>query len=404
MADTAEPRAADLGAAVALAGRGVSATTTLIRDLHKAIARRAFTSAGPQAKPAQLVHDAISTSVYATVAAASRAAATATGIAVATRAATDPSYRPLAERPRSNVAIGALNGAWGDWLDRTNSPLALKMTAHYDAQRTPPTSDVAVWLHGLCETEVAWRLKATEHYQDPNSTHGIRLYDECGLTPVYLRYNTGLHISANGRTLDQLLTELTDNWPTTITRLTLIGHSMGGLVIRSAAVQGCDNDSPWVPLTKRVVYLGSPHLGAPLEVGAARAARALRKLPETKPLGDALAGRSVGIKDLRYGDVLDADWSQLADLDAPRPAPTNCAPLLDDAEHYFIGATLAARHDTPVAKILGDALVPYASASGTNTSRSLGLDVDRGRHLGGLHHFDLLNHPRVYAVLREWLA
>lgn len=395
---------ADLRAAAALAGRGVAATTTMIRDLHLSLARRAFTAGGPAAKPAQLLHDAISTTVYTTVSTAARFAGTATGVAAAARAATDPSYRPLAERPKGNVALGALNGAWGDWLDRTRSPLALRMTKRYDDRATAPTGDVAVWLHGLCETDAAWRLKAHEHYHDPRSTHGSRLYAECGLTPVYVRYNTGLHISANGRTLDDVLTGLVEEWPVPITRLTLIGHSMGGLVIRAAAARGCEHDARWVDLVKRVVYLGSPHLGAPLEVGAAIATRALRKLPETKPLGDALASRSVGIKDLRYGDVLDADWSELADLDAHRSEPANCAPLLDGAEHYFIGATIGARHDTPVARIVGDALVPFASASGTGPNRTLGLDVDRGRHLAGLHHFDLLNHPRVYAVLREWLA
>jgi len=397
---------ADLRAAAALAGRGVAATTTLIRDLHRAIARRAFDTTGPQARPARVVHDAISTSVYAAVSAGARATAAATGVALATRAAKDKDkeYQPLTERSKGNVVIGALNGAWGDWLDRTGNPLAIPMTARYDEQRTPPTDDVAVWLHGLCETDASWRLGAQDHYQDQHSTHGQRLYDECGLTPVYVRYNTGLHISANGRKLDDLLADLVESWPTPIKRLTLIGHSMGGLVIRAAAAHGCDRDAAWVPLTKRVVYLGSPHLGAPLEVGASRATRLLRRLPETKPLGDALASRSVGIKDLRYGDILEADWSAVEDLDAVRAEPTNCAPLLDGAEHFYIGATLAARHDTPVARIVGDALVPFASAAGANKSRTLGLDVDRGRHLGGLHHFDLLNHPRVYAVLRDWLA
>ncbi|MDQ1747691.1 MAG: hypothetical protein QOD07_1954 [Frankiaceae bacterium] len=403
-ATVAETTTDDLRAAVALAGRGVSATTTMIRDLHKAIARRAFTASGPPARPAHAIHDAISTTVYAAVGASARVAAIATGAAVAAKHATDPSYRPLVERPRGNVAIGALNGAWGDWLDRTGSPLALRMTAHHDPHTTTPTGDVTVWLHGLCETDAAWRLKAGEHYGDRSSTHGSRLYAEYGLTPVYVRYNTGLHISANGRSLDALLTELTETWPVPVTRLTLVGHSMGGLVIRSAAAQGCANDSPWIPLATRIVYLGAPHLGAPLEVGAAHATRLLRKLPETKAVGDALASRSVGIKDLRYGDVLDDDWSGVSDLDAPRPAPAACAPLLDGAEHFFVGATLGQRHDTRVARILGDALVPFASASGTDGSRALGLDVDRGRHLGGLHHFDLLNHPRVYAVLREWLA
>jgi len=411
VADTSDAREA-----VALTGRGVAAATRVIRDFHLAVAGRAFAATGPAAKPVQVLHDGITRVVYGAVGSGSRVAATAAGVAVAARAATDASYRPLPDRPRGNVAIGALNGAWGDLLANTHSPLALSMTVRRDDRDVPltpqglaaaypdATGDVAVFLHGLCESDAAWRLGAARHYGDPRSTHGSRLQSETGLTPVHLRYNTGLHISDNGEHLDQLLADLVAAWPAEVTRLTLVGHSMGGLVIRSACHRGEASGQRWPALVQRIVYLGSPHLGAPLEVGAARAAHALRRLPETRALGDALATRSVGIKDLRYGDVLADDWALLDDLDAHRPEPDACAPLLASAEHFYIGATLSRRHDTVAARIIGDALVPWHSASGSGKVRSLGLAVDRGRHLGGLHHFDLLNHPRVYAVLRTWLA
>ena len=263
--------------------------------------------------------------------------------------------------------------------------------------------DVAVFVHGLCETDASWRLGAARHYGDPHSTHGSRLHAATGLTPVYVRYNTGLHISDNGEHLDELLTQLVSHWPVPVTRLTLIGHSMGGLVIRSATHRDCMAGRRWTPVVTRVVYLGSPHLGAPLEVGAAAAARALRRLPETEPLARALASRSVGIKDLRFGDVLADDWAPYDDLDAARAEPAQCAPLLESAEHFYIGATLTRRSDTVAARIIGDVLVPFHSASGTGRTRRLGLQVDHGQHLAGLHHFDLLNHPRVYDVLRDWL-
>ncbi len=363
-----------------------------------------------------MLHDGISRGVYATVGAAARAASAATGIAIAARAATDPSYRPLRDLPRGSVAIGALNGAWGDLLGRTGSPLALTMTVRRNDEDVPVTPagvarafpdagpDVAVFLHGLCETDLAWRLKARSHYGDPQSTHGSRLQAECGLTPVNLRYNTGLHISDNGEHLYQLLMDLVPSWPVPISRLTLVGHSMGGLVIRSACHIAHEQNAPWVPLAKRVVYLGSPHLGAPLEIGAATLTRALRRLPETRPVADALRSRSVGIKDLRFGDLLAEDWTVLEDLDAHRPEPTTSPRLLEGADHYYVGATLTRRHDTVAARVIGDALVPFHSASGNGKVRRLGLQVDRGRHLSGLHHFDLLNHPRVYEVIREWLA
>jgi hypothetical protein len=407
---------ADLREAVAIGGRGIAGATSTIRDVHVAIARRAFRLGGPPARPAHLLHDGISRTVYAAVAGGARIAATATGIAVAARAAAEPSYRPLSERPRGNAVVGALNGAWGDLLARTRSPLALPMTVRHHHADVPltagglraafpaATGDVAVFVHGLCETDASWRLGAARHYGDPQSTHGSRLAADTGLTPVYLRYNTGLHICDNGAHLDDLLAGLVGHWPTPVTRLTLIGHSMGGLVIRSAAHRDGTAAARWTPLVRRVVYLGSPHLGAPLEVGAAAAARALRRLPETEPLGRALASRSVGIKDLRFGDILAADWAPYDDLDGARPEPDRCAPLLDGAEHFYVGATITRRHDTVAAKVLGDALVPFHSAAGEGAVRRLGLQLERGRHLAGLHHFDLLNHPRVYALLRSWLG
>jgi hypothetical protein len=411
MADTA-----DVKEAIALGGRGVAAATGMIRDVHVAIARRAFRLSGPAARPAHALHDGISHVVYGAVSASARLGASATGVVVAARAATDPWYRPLADRPRGNAAVGALNGAWGDLLARSGSPLALSMTIRHgdaDVDVTRPalstaypdaSGDVAVFVHGLCETDASWRLKASAHYGDPRSTHGARLQADTGLTPVYLRYNSGLHISDNGEQLHRLLARLVEQWPVPVTRLTLVGHSMGGLVIRSACHHDADGERAWTPLVARIVYLGSPHLGAPLEVGAATVARALRRLPETRPVATALASRSVGIKDLRFGDVLADDWASYDDLDAHRAEPTTCPPLLATAEHYYVGATVTRRHDTVAARVIGDALVPFHSASGTGATRQLGLQVDKGRHLAGLHHFDLLNHPRVYAVLRDWLS
>jgi hypothetical protein len=399
-----------------LTGRGAAAAVGLVRDTHLAIARRAFTLAGAGAKPAHLAHDAISTGVYAAVGGGARVAATAAGAVAAVRARRSPAYRHVADRPRGNLVVGAVNGAWGDRLERWGSPLALDMAVRrFDrdieldagslaAAYDDATGNVVVFLHGLCETEAAWRLGAFGHWGAAGSTHGSRLRAAYGSTPVYLRFNTGRHVCDNGADLSHLLARLVDGWPVPVTRLTLVGHSMGGLVIRSACGAGGPERDSWLGLVQRVVYLGSPHLGAPLEVAASRATRALRRLPETRALGDALATRSVGIKDLRYGAIDRADWGEVVDFDLPCDEPAQCAPLLESAEHYYVGATLGRRSDTVAARVLGDALVPWHSASGDGPRRRLSLDVDKGRHLGGLHHFDLLNHPRVYAVLEEWLA
>ena len=401
-----------------LAGLGLSATTSLIRDTHVAIARRAFTLSGPVARPAHLAHDAISRSVYAAVGGGMRAAGAVAGQVAATRVASAPPHarRRVADRPRGNAVVGALNGAWGDHLVQWSSPLALSMSMRHDdrdlevehdaiALAYPDaTGDVAVFVHGLCETDASWRLGAHEHYDDPRSTHGERLRRTCDLTPVYVRYNTGRHVCDNGDELAAVISRLVDEWPVPVTRLTLFGHSMGGLVIRAACHRAQADELPWLPLVQRIVYLGSPHLGAPLEVAATALGDALRKLPETRPLATALASRSSGIKDLRYGDIRSEDWAEIADLDAWRAEPLECVPLIDSATHYYVGATIGRRNDTVAARVLGDALVPWASASGSGKRRRLALEVARGRHLGGLHHFDLLNHPRVYAVLHDWLT
>ena len=394
-----------------LAGRGLAATAALVRDTHLAIAERAFRLSGRAAAPAQATHDLISRGVYATVGGGLRVA----GAVVGTVAAARGGAAAIADRPRGNLVLGALNGAWGDRLTQWSSPLALGMTLRRDnrdlvinrdalAMAYPEaTSELVVFVHGLCETDAAWRLDAAEHYGDVRSTHGERLRRSCGLTPVYLRYNTGRHLCDNGDELAALLSRLVDEWPTPLTRLTLVGHSMGGLVIRAACHRASSDEGRWLPLVTRVVYLGSPHLGAPLERGATAAAVALRRLPETRPLGTALSSRSVGIKDLRYGDIRAEDWTDIVDLDAWRAEPSECAPLLETATHYYVGATIGRRNDTVAARIIGDAFVPWGSASGNGARRRLALDVDHGRHLGGLHHFDLLNHPRVYAVLEGWL-
>jgi hypothetical protein len=406
----------DLREAVVLGGRGLAATAALVRDTHVAIARRAFTLTGPAARPAHIAHDTISTGVYGLVVGGARMAAQVAGTLAATRAGRAPSYRRLTDRPRGNAVIGAINGAWGDRLREWKSPLAFAMTARRDggdvevdrdglALAYPDaTADVAVYVHGLCETDVSWRIGAADNYGDALSTHGSRLHAAAGLTPVFLRYNTGRHICDNGDDLARLLGNLVDAWPVPVERLTLVGHSMGGLVIRAACHRATEDAQRWVTHVRRVVYLGSPHLGAPLEVAVTAAGVALRRLPETRPLAGALASRSAGIKDLRYGDVRAADWADVDDFDAWRREPATCTPLLAGAEHFYVGATIGRRNDTIAARVIGDALVPWASASGTGRRRQLALDVDRGRHLGGLHHFDLLNHPRVYAVLLDWLG
>jgi pimeloyl-ACP methyl ester carboxylesterase len=187
-----------------------------------------------------------------------------------------------------------------------------------------------------------------------------------------------------------------------VDELALIGHSMGGLVARSACHYGERDGGVWTERVRHVFCLGSPHLGAPLEKAANVLGWTLAGVPETRPFAKVVNGRSVGIKDLRFGSCVEEDW---CDCDPDEFLRDRCqeVPFLPDAAYYFIGATLS---PAPVGRVLGDLLVrlPSASGRGRDGCRSIPFEIDNGRHLEGLTHFDLLNHPAVYDQIAEWIS
>ena len=259
------------------------------------------------------------------------------------------------------------------------------------------TSRLAVFAHGLCETDDAWKLGSARH-----TPYGARLRAELGYTPLYIRYNTGRHISENGRELAKLLHAVTDSWPVEVDEIALIGHSMGGLVARSACHYGSEHD--WTTKVRHVFTLGAPHRGAPLEQLTHAASAALARLPETRGLAKALNARSVGIKDLRYGYLVDEDWSG-HDPDAFLRRAGREIPFMRSANHYFVCATLSRDAEHPVGRIIGDLLVLRASAwAHGNRGERMRFPVDHYRHVGGASHFDLLNHPAIYAQIGRWLT
>jgi pimeloyl-ACP methyl ester carboxylesterase len=365
-----------------LAGTTVGGMAKFIQDAHLGIASRPFRVLGVLGAPVRVVHDRVSSGAYDLV-----ARALATGPRALVRL-TPGNGVPAANTLRGSLALGALNGAVGDRLASSGNPLALEMSFRPSGEEHVPTGRIAVFVHGLCETDEAWRLFSRRPY-------GSRLYEELGYTPLYLRYNTGLRISDNGRRLAALLEEVVSDWPVEVEEIALVGHSMGGLVARSA----CRYGRGWTDSVRHVFCLGSPHLGAPLEKGANALGYALTRLPETRPLAKVVNGRSVGIKDLRFGSCAEEDW---CDCDPDEFLRDRCTevPFLECATYYFVGATLSRRSGS----LVGDLLVRYPSASGHGRRRQLPFDVDKGMHLGGANHFQLLNHPAVYDQLVKWLA
>lgn len=389
--------------------------TARVREVHQGVAARVFSAVGPVGRPVQLWHDAVAGVSYASVALGLGLGARWVGRAAVARA----SGRDLDEARRGRVALGLLNGAHGDLVQRAAPGLDVGMTVRGDGRAVPvdrgtlaaafpaATGRMAVFLHGLTETEASWGYGAQRHHGRADVTFGSLLRDDLGLTPVYLRYNTGLHISDNGRSLDALLTVLVDAWPVPVQDVVLIGHSMGGLVARSALHQahgGTAEARGWTRLVRDTITLGSPHLGAPLERGVHRLTAQLARLPETQPLARLLTLRSVGIKDLRRGTLVEADWAG-RDLDASGPADHTHVPLHDGARHFVVLATLSRNPTGPLANLFGDLLVSPRSASGdSGDDERLAFPADHVHRLGGLNHFDLLDHPLVYAQIRRWLV
>lgn len=388
----------------------VGELTGVVHGVHTALAGRVFRLLGAPAKPVEAVHTAVANGVYGALRVGGTGLAKAAAFALATRPAPPPS-----STGPGGVVLGAVNGVLGGELDERGSPLSVRMGLWADGSPVTPTrsgltssypdatSRVVVFAHGLCENERAWHLNAVAHWGDPSSTHGARLRADLGCSPVYLRYNTGRHISDNGRQFSDLLQRLVDNWPVPVEELVLVGHSMGGLLIRSACHEAEQRGMTWPERVRHMIYLGSPHFGAPLARLVHVGSWGLAKLPETAPVAKLLNRRSPGIRDLRYGTIVEADWRDL-DPDALRGRPPSEIPLMPQASHYYIGATVTADKGHPVGRVVGDTLVQFPSASGRTRRRRLSFEVDNGKHIGGLHHMDLLNHPLVYEHLRTWLA
>jgi pimeloyl-ACP methyl ester carboxylesterase len=348
--------------------------------------------------------------VYAGLGLGTRALGLAAGAAVdrhaaRRRAAGQPLALPSATRPGAAL-IGAIAGLTGDALEEEGSPLAQPMAVRVGGEPVPaeraaladafPAASprVIVFLHGLMETEFSWGGR---------NGYGARLERELGCTPVYVRYNSGLRISLNGRCLSELMDELVAAWPVEVEQIALIGHSMGGLVARSACHRGSEDGAAWARLVKHSVSLGTPHMGAPLEQAVHMLSAGLAALPETRPVANFLRRRSGGIRDLRQGSLVDADWRG-KDPDTLRAAACAEVPLLEGATHCFVSATVTRSDRHPVGRLIGDTLVLKPSATGRSRTRRIPFEEEFGMHLGGAHHFALLNHPAVYEKLRAWLA
>ena len=385
-----------LGAAALAAEHLDSLVVSGVRDVHTSVAGRVHSVTDRLGGGLEhRLHDGVAGAVYGSIGLGLR------GTARAMRALDRHRGVPEIEAgPRGRFVLSAVNGLIGEKI-RTEVPeLTFDAGIRVDgrdidlteagvrAAFPDATRRIVVFVHGLCETEAYWRRRSRPLRADGSTTlpYGDRLAADHGWTPVYVRYNSGLAITESAAALSALLGRLAENWPTQVDRIALVGHSMGGLVIRAASVVADQSGRlSWTDRVSDVVFLGTPHLGSHVERLAARGSRTFGRLPETAPLARVLLERSQGVLDLHDG--LDAGTANLP-----------------HATYHLVAASLSRSPRHLVALGLGDLLVAPRSAFGTARGAEPLFPGANTVHLPGANHFDLLNHDDVYAALAGWLT
>lgn len=389
-------------AAALVAARGVEQVTDVVEDVHAGIVRPRWPRRG-DAGPRRT--RGITGFVYRSIRLVTR------GTFGVLRMLGGRSRRVALTDARREAAVrSVVNGLIGDHLAETGNALAIPMVLRRGGKVLPlrrdalaavvpeATRSIVVLVHGLCMNDLQWDLRGT-------GDHGQALARDLGYTPVYLHYNTGLHISRNGRELAGLLQALVDAWPVPVQRLAVVAHSMGGMVARSACHYAGRVGHGWPSRLRKLVFLATPHHGSPLERHGNAFETTLASIPYAAPFAKLGRMRSAGITDLRHGSLLDEDWNGRDRFE--RGGDTRAiVPLPAGVECYTIAATRGRRPDGFGARVWGDGFVPVHSALGEHPEpqRALPFPPEHRWIAYGTSHFALLHRPDVYARLREWLA
>ncbi|MEK8046732.1 lipase family alpha/beta hydrolase [Ideonella margarita] len=391
---TALSALSDLRGSVRLAVEGTQGVTGMVESVHQ----RVVSLAPPLGKVADTRTTGLTGFVYRSIRNTTHWVGTGldAALALAQRtlaalpdddtavAATDGAAPPQ----RRLAVLAALNGVLGDHLAATDNPLALTMGLHRRPADVPATPHVLVLVHGLCMNDLQWTHQGHDHGQ---------MLAAAGWSPVYARYNSGLHISANGLALAQHLERCLAAWPVPVASVALLGHSMGGLVLRSALQQAQAAGMAWPAQVRQLVCLGTPHHGAPLEQAGSWVHQALSLSPYLMPFTRLAGLRSAGITDLRYGNLLASDIRHAQrhvgrDQRTPVSLPAGVA-------SYAVAGSLAPAW-------LGDGLVTIDSALGRHrqSSRALGFPASRTFVAKGCGHMNLLDNEAVQRHLQKWLT
>jgi hypothetical protein len=378
---------ADLRGGARLVIDGVRGVTGIVEAMHSRIARVPPPLGTLADKPTTGITGLVYRSIQGTTGLVGKALDAALAGVESVLPPSTPDGAATASR---GAVVAALNGVMGDHLERTGNPLAIRMSLRprpADAAKGPR---VLLLVHGLCMTDHQWTRDGHDHGQALASL---------GYCPVYVRYNSGLHISANGAELAAQLEALLDGWPVAVESLAVIGHSMGGLVARSALHEAIHAGMHWPARLKQLVFLGTPHHGAPLERGGNWLHRGLGVSPYVAPFTRLSGLRSSGITDLRHGNLLDQDWAENRFAHRDTRA---LVPLPHGVACYAVAGTIG---EGATDEWLGDGLVPLASALGRHAkpTRDMHIPLSHQWIARGVNHLDLLGSEAVYRRLRRWL-
>jgi pimeloyl-ACP methyl ester carboxylesterase len=389
----------DLRAASKLLVDATRSVTTAVEQMHHTIA-----SGTPiVGRPFALVAGPLLRIVYGHI----RAVTGLVGAGIdLTLAQLEPLLGKSTPGPEREAVLAALNGVLGDYLHATESSLAIPMTFRHRGEvltidstsvrevLPDASGKLLILVHGSSANDLQWNRTGHDH--------GAALARDYGFTPLYLHYNSGLHISTNGGELAALLERLASAWPVPLEEISILGHSMGGLVARSACLAAEARDLSWRRKLRRLVCLGSPHHGSPLEKGGNWLHVLLGVSAYSTPIQRLARIRSAGVTDMRYGNVLDEHWDGRDRFEHAPDARRNLT-LPRGVDCYAIAGTTA---KTMAAKLPGDGLVPVDSALGRHKRPDLTLPFpDSHRWIAlGTGHLDLLGKPEVYEKLREWFG
>ncbi|MDO9504369.1 MAG: alpha/beta hydrolase [Hydrogenophaga sp.] len=399
-------RPSDLQAAVRLATQATTGVIGIAEGVHQSVRRKMGMSAGTEPDRTGGLTGQIYRGIRGVTAMVGHGldGALSTLLPLLDDPATHPEPSPGRE-----AVLAALNGVMGDRLLAQNNPLAQRMELRLAGlalpmERPAPLRErlagasphLLLMLHGLCMNDTQW-LRA-------GHDHGAFLAQALGCTPVYVRYNSGLHTSLNGRELAGQLERLVAQWPT-LESITVLGHSMGGLLARAAVFYGRQMGHRWPAQLKHLVFLGTPHHGAPLERAGHGVDVLLAASPFTLPFTQLGMLRSAGITDLRHGHVLDDDWQGRGRFDSPHDHRVPL-PLPEGVACFTVAATLAPQRGLMADRLTGDGLVPLRSALGQHdeAARRLVFAKDSQRTVYRTGHLELLSSPVVAQQLVQWLA